>query len=84
MVSTCVLVSLEPGKGQEVVSALRSAPAVEQVHAGRGPGLSLSSRSHDPARAVRKTAGGIGEIAPTATHMVAPVEVGGGDHGALG
>jgi hypothetical protein len=83
MVSTCVLVPVESGKGQVVVSLLRSTPAVEQAHAGRGPNLSLSSRSHDPARVVRKTAGGGGEIARTATHMVAPVEVGGGDYGAL-
>ena len=83
MVSTCVLVPVEPGKGQVVVSLLRSTPAVEQAHAGRGANPSLSSRSHAPARVVRKTVGGGGEIAPTATHMVAPVEVGGGDHGAL-
>jgi hypothetical protein len=76
MVSTCVLVPVETGKG-------RSTPAVEQAHAGRGPNPSFSSRSHDPARVVRKTVGGGGEIAPTVTHMVAPVEVGGGDHGAL-
>lgn len=83
MVSTCVLVPLEPGKGQVVVSALRSASAVEQAHGGRGSSLSLWSRSHDPARVVRKTAGGGGEMGPTATDMVAPVEIGGGDHGAL-
>jgi hypothetical protein len=81
MVSTCVLVPVEPGEGQVVVSLLRSTPAVEQAHAGKGPNPSLSSRSHDPARVIRKTAGGGGEIAPT--HMVAPVEVRGGDHGAL-
>jgi hypothetical protein len=83
MVSTCVLVPVEPGKGQVVVSLLRSTPAVEPAHAGRGPNPSLSSRSPDPARVVRKTAGGGGEIARTATHLVAPVEVGGGDYGAL-
>ncbi len=83
MVLTCVLVPVEPGKGQVVGSLLRSTPAVEQAHAGRGPNPSPSSRSHDPARVVRRTAGGGGEIAPTATHMVAPVEVGCGHHGAL-
>ena len=77
MVSAYVLVSVEPGKNQEVLSALRAVPGVKQAHACWGqPDVFTFVEMADEkelADAVLTTIQGVGGVRSTDTHIVVPV-----------
>jgi Lrp/AsnC ligand binding domain len=77
VVSAYVLVSVEPGKNQDVVAALRQAADVTQAHAcWRQPDI-LAYIEVDDDRAMAETAlvriHAIPSIRTTETHRVAPM-----------
>jgi DNA-binding Lrp family transcriptional regulator len=77
MVSAYVLVSVEPGKNPEVLSALRAVPAVMQAHACWGqPDIFTFVEVADEkmlAEAVLTTIQGVPGVRATDTHIVVPV-----------
>ncbi|HET6919344.1 MAG TPA: Lrp/AsnC ligand binding domain-containing protein [Jiangellaceae bacterium] len=77
MVSAYVLVSVEPGKNQEVVAALRALNGVKQAHAcwGQPDIFAFVELDDDNALAdtVLMTFHAIPGIRTTETHLVAPV-----------
>jgi DNA-binding Lrp family transcriptional regulator len=77
MVSAYVLVSVEPGKNQEVVSALRAVDGVKQAHACWGqPDIFTFVEVADEkvlSETVLTTIQGIPGIRATETHVVAAV-----------
>jgi DNA-binding Lrp family transcriptional regulator len=77
MVSAYVLVSVEAGKNQEVVAALRSMDAVKQAHAcwGQPDIFAFVEVADEPtlAEVVLTTIQGLPGIRTTETHIVAPV-----------
>jgi DNA-binding Lrp family transcriptional regulator len=77
MVSAYVLVSVEPGKNQDVVAALRSLEPVKQAHAcwGQPDIFAFVEAADDQALVdtVLTTIQGFPGIRTTETHIVAPV-----------
>jgi DNA-binding Lrp family transcriptional regulator len=77
MVSAYVLVSVEAGKNQEVVAALRSTNTVKQAHAcwGQPDIFAFVEVADEPtlAEVVLTTIQGLPGIRTTETHIVAPV-----------
>jgi DNA-binding Lrp family transcriptional regulator len=77
MTSAYVLVSVEPGRNQEVVAALRGIQGVKQAHACWGqPDIFAFVEVADETAlvdTVLTTIQGISGIRTTETHMVAPV-----------
>jgi DNA-binding Lrp family transcriptional regulator len=77
MVSAYVLVSVEAGKNQEVVAALRSMDAVKQAHAcwGQPDIFAFVEVADEPtlAEVVLTAIQGLPGIRTTETHIVAPV-----------
>jgi DNA-binding Lrp family transcriptional regulator len=77
MVSAYILVTVEPGKNQEVVAALRALEMVKQAHAcwGQPDIFAFVEVADDRALAdtVLTTIQGLPGIRTTETHIVAPV-----------
>jgi hypothetical protein len=77
MVSAYVLVSVEPGKNQDVVAALRQVAGVTQAHACWGQPDIFAYIEVDDDRAmadmVLVTIHAIAGVRTTETHLVAPV-----------
>ena len=77
MVAAYVLVSVEPGKNQEVVAALRAVQGVKQAHACWGqPDIFAFVEVGDDkvlVDTVLTTIQGLPGIRTTETHVVAPV-----------
>jgi DNA-binding Lrp family transcriptional regulator len=77
MVSAYILVSVEPGKNQEVVAALRTVNGVKQAHACWGqPDIFAFVEVADEgalAETVLTTIQGIPGVRTTETHVTAPV-----------
>ncbi len=77
MVSAYVLVSVEPGKNQEVVSALRGIAGVKQAHCcwGQPDIIAFVEAGNEKALAktVLTTIQGLPGIRTTETHVVVPI-----------
>lgn len=77
MVGAYVLVSVEPGRNQQVVSALRGIRGVKQAHSCWGkPGIFSFVEVADEralAETVLKTIQGLPGVRDTETHIVVPV-----------
>ncbi len=77
MVQAYVLVSVEPGKNQKVLDAMRSVQGVKQVHACWGqPDIFSFVEVADEkslAETVLSTIQGLPGVRSTETHMVVPV-----------
>lgn len=77
MVSAYVLVSVEPGKNQEVVSALQGIAGVKQAHACWGQPDIFSYVEVDDEKSladtVLTTIQGISGVRTTETHVVAAI-----------
>jgi hypothetical protein len=77
MVSADVLISVEPGKNQDVVAALRQSDGVTQAHACWGQPDIFAYVEVDDDRAmvdtVLVTIHGIPGVRTAETHLVAPV-----------
>ncbi len=77
MVSAYVLVSVEPGKNQQVVSSLRGIRGVKQAHSCWGkPDIFTFVEVADEsalAETVLKTIQGLPGVRDTETHVVVPV-----------
>ena len=77
MVQAYVLVSVEPGKNQKVLDAMRSVQGVKQVHACWGqPDIFSFVEVADEkslAETVLSTTQGLPGVRSTETHMVVPV-----------